>query len=263
MAIIGTSLAGTYNLVPPPGVGGFGFKSIKRGLKKAAKKTGKVAKKTGKVAKKAGKVSVRVATKPVKAAVKAGAAALKAVAKLAAKPIVLVFRKLARRRAAYLAYKARGNTRATPAEKKQAAAWAVNKVNRGGPIGKLAVRILKYVGAHQTAGVELGRWDNEPLVGITGAEIAAASTAIISMIVALMKVLNKPGEAPANPAAAAKQPEPAEPTEIQEVPADEAPAEEANEEASEETSTEGYDPALALIVKIAQRRQQRRQARTR
>lgn len=209
MELLGASIEGTYNLVPPPQVGGI-FKRIKRGVKKA----GRVAKKVGK---KGVKVAVKVHTKPLKLAAKAGKYALKGVAKLAAKPVVYVFKKLARRRAGFLAYKARKTTNATPAEKREAGLWAINKVNKAGPIGKLAVRILKFVDAHKSAGVGLetiavGYEQDAAACGMTGAEIAAAATSIVVALTALMKTLNKPGQAPANPAAAAKESEPAEDT---------------------------------------------------
>lgn len=232
---IGTSFAGTYNACPPPEVLGFGFKSIKRGIKKVGKKAGGVAKKAGSAAKKTAKVSVRVAAKPVKVVAKAGKFAMMALAKAAAKPIVIVFKRLAGRRAAYLAYKARRTTKATPAEKRLAAAWAIGKVRKAGPIGRLGVKILEFVGAHKTAGVELGRWeDDASQTGLTGVEITAAATTVVASIASIMKALNKPGEAPANPAAAAKAPEPVaetQPTEQMEDGSQEAPAEEASEEA--------------------------------
>jgi hypothetical protein len=207
MELLGASIEGTYNLVPPPQVGGI-FKRIKRGVKKA----GRVAKKVGK---KGVKVAVKVHTKPLKLAAKAGKYAMKGVAKLAAKPVVYAFKKLARRRAGYLAYQTSKTTKATSAQKREAANWALQKVNKAGPIGKLAVRILRFVDAHKSAGVGLetiaiGYEQDAAACGMTGAEIAAAAASIVAALAALMRSLNKPGQAPSNPAAAAKTDEPAE-----------------------------------------------------
>lgn len=209
MELLGASFEGTYNLVPPPKVGGL-FKKLKKGLKK----TGKGFKKAGRGIKKAGKKGVKVAvkihTKPLKIAAKAGKAAMKAVAKVAAKPIVWSFRRLARRRAAYLAFQATGQKKPNANQKKEAAAWAIHKVAKSGPIGRLGVRILKFVDAHKSAGigidsVSLGWKDDAASVGMTGAEIAAAAASIVAAIAGIMKKLDKPGEAPSNPAVAAKE----------------------------------------------------------
>jgi ribosomal protein L12E/L44/L45/RPP1/RPP2 len=225
------------------------LKKLKRGLKKAGRGVKRAGKKVGKkgfkVAKKAGKVAVKVHMKPLKLAVKAGKYAMKGVAKLAAKPIVYAFRKLARRRAGYLAFKA-GLKNPTAAHKKQAAAWTLGKVNRAGPVGKLAVRILKFVGAHQSAGLggwsgELDGWvasreQDQNLCGLTGAEIAAAAVTIVAAITKIMRSLNKPGEAPSNPAAAAEAEAPAE--EQQEIqPVVEADDSESTEEPAEDESS--------------------------
>lgn len=251
---IGTTFRGTYNLVPPPGanVTGFGFKKLKRGLKKVGKGAYKLNKRVV-------KTTVKLHTAPLKAAAKAGKFAMKAMAKLAAKPIIMIVNKLAGRRAKYVAFKRTGSTKTTQADKKAGGQYALNKLKGAGPIGKLAVKILKFTGG-VTAGDTLGgnidadcckNWRQDAaMCGMTGAEIAAAAMTIVAATTKLMKSLNKPGEAPANPEAAAKQPEPAEETQPVIESDDDKPAEATTEEApegeAEEGATEGetYDGAF-------------------
>ena len=251
---IGTTFRGTYNLVPPPVVGGFGFKKLKRGLKKAGRGVKKVGKKGVKVA-------VKVHTAPLKAAAKAGKYAMRGMAKLAAKPIIMIVNKLAGRRAKYLAFQRTGSTKTTQADKKAGGQYALGKLRKAGPVGKLAAKILKFTGG-VTSGDVLGadidrdlcsNWRQDAaMCGMTGAEIAAAAATIVAATTKLMKSLNKPGEAPANPEAAAKKAQPTEETQpvIQsdddspsqasdEAPAEEAPAEEG--EGGDSTEGESYD----------------------
>src|SRR5512137_537056 len=138
---IGTTFRGTYNLVPPPGanVTGFGFKKLRRGLKKVGKGAYKLNKRVV-------KTTIKLHTKPLKYAAKAGKFAMKAMAKLAAKPIIMIVNKLAGRRAKYVAFKRSGSTKTTTADKKAGGQYALNKLKGAGPIGKLAVKILKFTG---------------------------------------------------------------------------------------------------------------------
>lgn len=216
---IGPSLEGAYDLAMEQSLQGWGWGKLKRLAKKAGRGVRKGIKKTYRVSKK----GVKLSLKPVKYAAKAGKFALRAMAKLAAKPIVYVFKKLAGRRAKYLSYTSRKSLRPTGSEKRQAAAWALGKVGRAGPVGKLGVRILKFVGASQSAGL-LGGWTGElegwskthkkdtAACGMTGAEIAAAAVTIVAAISGIMKSLNRPGEAPSNPVRAAKEEQPEEET---------------------------------------------------
>ena len=183
---------------------------------------------------------------------------MKAMAKLAAKPIIMIVNKLAGRRAKYVAFKRTGSTKTTLADKKAGGQYALNKLKGAGPVGKLAVKILKFTGG-VTAGETLGGnidaacckgWRQDAaMCGMTGAEIAAAAMTIVAATTKLMKSLNKPGEAPANPEAAAKQAEPAQETQPviesdDDKPAEEAPAEEAPEgetEGGDATEGESYD----------------------
>ena len=240
-------------MVPPPGanVTGFGFKKLKRGLKKVGKGAYKLNKRVV-------KTTIKLHTKPLKIAAKAGKFAMKAMAKLAAKPIIMIVNKLAGRRAKYVAFKRTGSTKTTLADKKAGGQYALNKLKGAGPVGKLAVKILKFTGG-VTAGETLGGnidaacckgWRQDAaMCGMTGAEIAAASMTILAATTKLMKSLNKPGEAPANPEAAAKQAEPAQETQPviesdDDKPAEEAPAEEAPEgetECGDATEGESYD----------------------
>ncbi len=261
MELLGASIEGTYNLVPPPQVGGI-FKRLKKGIKKAGKGVKKAGKGAYKLNKRVVKTTVKLHTKPLKLAAKAGKYALKGVAKLAAKPIVWAFRKLAGRRAGYLAYKATGQTKPGAAQKKEAAAWAIQKVNKAGVVGKLAVRILKFVDAHKSAGVGLEHvstgWEEDAAAcGMTGAEIAAAAATIVAAMAGLMKSLNKPGEAPANPAAGGKAEEPE--TETQ--PVIESDDEGGGDEGEgEEETTAGY-LNRALMKKLNTRWKRRRNLR--
>ena len=253
---IGTSLEGVTDLVPPPGAetAGFGFKSLKRGLKrvgkgvvkahtmplkKGLKVTRKVHRVTTKAVKKlpGGKLAVKLANAPIKIA----AGALKATAKLAARPIISVVNKLAGRRANLLAYQRTGVAKATAADKKAGGRWALGKVAKYGPMGKLAVRILKYTG-----GVTSGEGDNvlgldethsatgwredAASCGMAPAAIAAVAVSVTTAITGLIKALNKPGQAPANPAASAAAPATEAPAEETAAPAEEAPAEEPADE---------------------------------
>lgn len=226
-----TTLRGCYQLVPPPQVAGFGFKKLKRGLKKAGRGVKKVGKKGYKVAKKGAKVATAPALY-----------ALKAAAKLAAKPVVKMAKTLARRRSQYLAYKRTGSPQTTLADRKAGAQYVYSKLSSKGPIGKLAVRILKFAGG-ATAGALGGTTyrQDAAMCGLTGAEIAAASASIIAMIGKLKSALNKPGEAPANPAAGAKKAAPEAAEEATEAP--EGEAEEPAEEAAEEPAEEGEGDA--------------------
>lgn len=209
---IGPSFRGIYQLVPPPGADVLGF-SIKKGFKKIGRGVKKGVKKGAKVAKKGGKVAVKVSTKPIKVAAKAGKYALRATAKLAAKPIIMIVGKLAGRRARYLAYQRTGTTKTTLADRKAGGQYAFAKLRKAGPVGKLAVSILKFTGGVTAGDTSLGGIRRDvSMCGITGAEIVAASGAIIAATSKIMKALNKPGEAPADPAAAAKAPQPTEET---------------------------------------------------
>lgn len=199
---VGTSFRGTYQLVPPPGVG-FGFKKLKRGLKRVGKGAIKLNKRVI-------KTTIKLHTAPLKAAARAGKWAMKGLAKLAAKPIIAVVNKLAGRRARFLAYQRTGKSTVTLADKKAGGQYALGKLNKAGPIGKLAVKILKFTGgvtAGNVLGSEVSRdvrgWKQDAaMCGMTGAEIAAAAMTIVGAVLALMRSLNKPGEAPANPEAA-------------------------------------------------------------
>jgi hypothetical protein len=72
------------------------------------------------------------------------------------------------------------------------------------------------------------------MCGITGAEIVAASGAIVAATKKIMNALNKPGEAPANPAAAAQEDQPSE--ETQPVVESDDSAEENADDSAEETA---------------------------
>lgn len=222
-----TTLRGCYQLVPPPQVGGFGFKKLKRGLKKAGRGVKKVGKKGYKVTKKAAKV----ATKPAMYA-------LKAAAKLAARPIVKMAKTLARRRSRYLAYQRTGSPQTTALDRKAGAQYVYGKLASKGPIGKLAVRILKFAGGATAGALGGTTWQQDAaMCGMSGAEIAAMSAQIMTVINQLKSALNKKGEAPANPAAGAKKAAPAEAEEAEEAP--EETAEEPAEESEETDATEG------------------------
>lgn len=223
------SFKGTYQLVPPPGakVGGFGFKKLKRGLRKA-----------GRGVKKVGKRGIKVSTKGIKVVAKAGKFAIKAMAKLAARPIIKVVNQLANRRGKYLAYKRTGSSVMTRADKKAGGQYALGKLKKAGPFGMLAVKILKFtggvtsgevLGADVRAGSTKGWRQDAAMCGMTGPEIAAATAQILNVVQQIKKMLNKPGEAPANPEAAAKEPEASE--EIQ-------PVVESAEDSTEETTEE-------------------------
>lgn len=243
------SFKGTYQLVPPPGakVAGFGFKKLKRGLKKA-----------GRGVKKVGKKGIKVSTKGIKTVAKAGKFAMKAMAKLAARPIIKVVNQLASRRGKYLAYQRTGTTTMTRADKKAGGQYALSKLNKAGPFGKLAVKILKFTGG-VTAGEVLGAdvnaaccrtWRQDAaMCGMTGPEIAAASAQILNVVNQIKKMLNKPGEAPSNPAAAAKEPEPTE--EVQPVVESAEDSEgETSEETAEETPEDGATEGATLEQEI-------------
>lgn len=235
-----TTLRGCYQLVPPPQVAGFGFKRLKRGLKKAGRGVKKVGKKGYKVAKKGAKV----ATAPAMYA-------LKAAAKLAARPIVKMAKTLARRRSRYLAYQRTGSPVTTLADRKAGAQYVYGKLSSKGPIGKLAVRILKFAGGATAGALGGTTWQQDAaMCGMSGAEIAAMSAQIMTVINQLKSALNKKGEAPANPAAGSKKAAPAASEEAEEAPegaaeepaaeeAAEEPAEEATESSEEEAATEG------------------------
>lgn len=223
----GPSFKGIYQLVPPPGAQVAGW-SIKKGLKKA----GRGVKKAGRGVKKAGKVAVKVHTRAIKTVAKAGKYALRATAKLAARPIIYVVGQLAGRRAKYLAFKRTGTTKTTLADRKAGGQYAFAKLRKSGPVGKLAVSILKFTGGVTAGDSTLGGIRRDiSMCGITGAEIVAASGAIIAATKKIMSALNKPGEAPANPAAAAEEEQPTEETqpvvESSEESAEEEPAEDA------------------------------------
>lgn len=252
---IGTSLEGAYNAVPPPGaeMAGFGFKSLKRGLRKVGrgavklhtaplKASYRVTKKahrmTTKVVKKlpGGKLALKVAMAPLKA----GKYALMAMAKLAAKPLVSIFNKLANRRANYVAYKRTGVAKASAADKRAGKIYALAKFKKAGPIGTLAVKILRAVGQAKVSGVGIDykSWRQDAAsCGMTGAEIAAAVTAILGALTMLIKSLNKKGEAPANPAAEGPPPS-QNVVESQAEAPQEAPAEEPTEAPAEAPADE-------------------------
>jgi hypothetical protein len=243
---IGTSLEGAYNAMPPPELEGWGFKSLKRGLKKAGRGVKRAGKGAYKVHKRATKLAIKASIKPIKVAAKAGKFAMRAMAKLAAKPVIMIVNKLAGRRAKYLAFQTRGTTALTLTEKKAGGQYALRKLSGMGPLGKLAIKILKFTGG-VTSGEDgadvlggelttnLRGWKQDAAAcGMTGAEIAAAAMSIVAITAKLMKALNKPGEAPANPQAGAA-PEGA--PEVQ--PVVEATDDETPEESDEEEATEG------------------------
>lgn len=205
------------------------------------------------IIRKARRVAVKVHTAPIKAVAKAGKGAMMTAAKLAAKPIRAAFRKLAMRRARLLSWRARKSMTPTPAEKAQASVWAIKRVRGKGPIGALAVKILRFtkgaslgfkitpvqalkvalalpltaatvrivreaatLGAShdETLAKALRHWHKiehgqASTVGLTGAEIAAAAAAIVNAIAQIIRSLDKPGEAPADPRQA-EEPEEAE-----------------------------------------------------
>ena len=250
---IGPTFKGVYQLVPPPGANmtGFGLKRLKKGLKKV-----------GKGVKKAGKVTIKMHTMPLKAIAKVSKYGLKAMTKLAARPIISIVNKLAGRRAKYLAYKKTGSTVTTLADRKAGGQYALSKLKKAGPFGTLAIKILKFTGGvtsgDQLSGVitrDVSGWRKDAnTCGVAPAVVAAAAASIITSVTKIMKALNKPGEAPANPEAAAKQAQPTEETQpviesADETPADEAPAEEAPAEEAEGDSTEGMtlDEQIAYV----------------
>lgn len=210
---LGPSFKGTYQLVPPPGanVTGFGFKRLKRGLKKVGKGVKRVGKTAVKAPLKAHRLSTKaisrlpggkLALKAAMAPLKVGKYALKAMAKLAAKPLVMLYGKLSKRRANYLAYQRTGKAVASIQDRKAGAAYATAKFRKAGPIGSMAIKILKAVGTSGVSGDTMRKtWKQDAaMCGMTGAEIAAAVAAIMASLTALIKSLNKPGEAPENPA---------------------------------------------------------------
>jgi hypothetical protein len=209
------SILGELTIVPPPGSIGL-FKKLRRGISRAARGAGRGLKK-------AGKLAVKIHTAPLKLAAKAGKFALMKAAQLAATPVRLMFRKLAMRRARLLSWRGRKSMSPNSGEKLQAVSWAINAMNRKGPLGKFGVRILKF-----TKGATLGaRLTPVSETGLTGAEIAAAAGAIAGAIATIMKSLNKPGEAPEDPRAGEPAPEAA-------------PAAEAIQQATEQATTEGW-----------------------
>ncbi len=255
--------AGLYD-VPPPGaehLTGFGFKSLKRGLKKAGRGVKKAGKAGYNLNKRVVKTSIKISVAPIKVAAKAGKFALRAMAKLAAKPIIYVVNKLAGRRAKYLAFQKRGTTVTTLTDKKAGGQYALQKLGKAGPVGKLAVKILKFTGG-VTAGDELSGvvndasccgWEADAAAcGMTGAEIAAAAMTIVAATTKLMKSLNKPGEAPANPKAATTLQDVTTETEPVIESTDEPAAEEpAAEEPAAEDETEGVLGRMTLEEQIA------------
>jgi hypothetical protein len=202
MEILGTSLEGVYGACPPPGISssGFGFKKLKRGLKKAGKGAYKLNKRVV-------KTTIKLHTAPLKAVAKAGKFAMKGMAKLAAKPIIKVVNKLAGRRAAYIAFQRTGVAKPTLADKKKGGQYALGKIAKAGPVGKLVVRIIKFAGGVTSGGSLMGAptrdlsgWKRDAaMCGMAPAAIVAAIPPIMVAINKLMKGLNKPGEAPANP----------------------------------------------------------------
>lgn len=245
------SFKGTYQLVPPPGakVGGWGLKKLKRGLKKAGRGVKKAGKGGLKVAKKGAKVTVKVHTKALKTAAKLSKFALKAAAKLAAKPIIKIVNQLAARRGKFLAYQRTGNPAMSLADKKAGGQYALNKLRKAGPLGVFAIKVLKYTGG-VTAGEVLGATLTKntdfrrdmATCGVAPAAIAAAALSIVQSVKGIMKVLNRPGEAPADPTAGGKPAEDSE--EVQPVvESDDSPNEETAEEAPEETAEEGEEGA--------------------
>lgn len=202
MEVLGTSLEGAYNSCPPPGISasGFGFKKLKRGLKKVGKGAVKLNKRVV-------KTTIKLHTAPLKAVAKAGKFAMKGMAKLAAKPIIGVVNKLAGRRAAYLAFQRTGSAKPTLADRKKGGQYALGKIAKAGPVGKLVVKIIKFAGGVTSGGSLLGAptrdlsgWKRDAaMCGMAPAAIVAAIPPIMVALKQLMKGLNKPGEAPANP----------------------------------------------------------------
>jgi len=198
---IGPSFKGVYQLVPPPAVG-WGFKSIKRGFKKVGKVAKKGAKAGYKIHKRALKASVKISTAPIKLAAKAGVYALRAASKLAARPIIAIVNKLAGRRAKYLAFQRTGKTAVSLADKKKGGQYALRKVAGAGPIGKLAVKILKFTGGvtageggRQVLGADItadvSGWKKDAaMCGVAPAVVAAAAVSIISATKKIMSALN-------------------------------------------------------------------------
>lgn len=180
--------------------------SVKRGLKKGFRGA-----KGG--LKKAGRVAVKLHTMPLKLAAKVA----KAIGKQAARPVRALFVKLAMRRAKALAWRSRGTTLPNTAEKAQGGAYALKKLKKAGPVGFLAIQILKHtwgtgVGGEDCACDSSGACAcrGESTMGMTGAEIAAAVATVLGAMTALIKALNKPGEAPADPKSGSPAEAPAE-----------------------------------------------------
>jgi len=163
--------------LPPPAVG------VRFRPKKILKRAGKIAKK-----------GVKIYVAPIKIVAKAGKAALMAAARLAARPIKSIFRKLANRRARYLSWKNRKSLQPNPVEKVQAVTWSLHRMRSKGPIGALGVKILRFTG-----GATVGNLRGGALVGVEAATITSAAVAIVAATKQIMSSLNKPGEAPADP----------------------------------------------------------------
>lgn len=181
-----------------PSIVGLSFKKIGRGIARGAKRTVKTVGKVP-IVKQVAAAHVKVAKLSAKGLQALG----KGVAKVAATPIKLAIRTPATRRARFIAYKAsRGRTKnPTKAQKQQAALWTLAQLNRRGPLGKLGVQILKFAyGKHGGVSGSLGccAGDMSVLGGMTGAEIAAIASAVVAVISAMTKLLNKPNLAPAN-----------------------------------------------------------------
>jgi hypothetical protein len=172
--------------------------SIRRGLRKAGRGIKRGAKGSARLAKRSGKFVVKLHTMPLKALGKIA----KAIGKQAARPVRAAFSKTAMRRARYLSYRNRKSLQPNKDEKRQGALWAVAKFKRN-PAGKLAILILKHTWGTSISGASIEGVMVQ--TGMTGAEIAALVASLMGALAVLIKALNKPGEAPANPVQAAQE----------------------------------------------------------
>jgi hypothetical protein len=214
---------------------GFGFKKIGRGFKKVGRGVKKGAKGAYRGVKVVGKVT---------------AYAMKRLAKIAARPIIKIVNKLANRRAKYVAYKRSGSTTTTLADRKAGGQYALSKVKKAGPFGVLAVKILKFTGGVTSGGdlcgdvnVDLRRLprmtpEEVSMCGMTGVEIASAALKIVTQVKKIMGGLNKPGEAPANPASASSESTSTESTETTSSSDENASTDSNSENASTDSNSE-------------------------
>jgi hypothetical protein len=190
------------------------------------KKAGRGISKGAKGAYKGGKFAVKTAAKVSVAPLKLTGALLQATLKLAAKPIRHAVKKLAMRRAHYLAWRHRKAASSTPGERAQGVAYALAKLKRN-PLGKMGILALKMTGGTKVAGdlggkgaanfkdvtalfLQKGSSAGESIAGcedcsgdsetgIAPAIIAANAAAIVAAVASIMRQFNKPGEAPENP----------------------------------------------------------------